>query len=252
MDNARMSPQQVCKAIRDDIIRRVFEPGRRLTEESLAARYGVSRVPVREALRTLEAEGFVHSRKYVGTFVAELSETEAADLLEIRGLLEPLCASRAAARRTPEQLGRLKELVALGLDAVADGRLEELARLNSRFHEVLAEASGSTLLSQLIDQLSQKIAWVYSVELPRRAHDSWQEHVEICAALEAGDPERAHAAVTRHISHAEAAYLFRDRGTGSAAGGDADTDTDTGTGAGTGAGTEAGTDAGTGAVTEAP
>lgn len=205
----RMSPQQVCKAVRDDIIRRVFAPGSRLTEDGLAERYGVSRVPVREALRTLEAEGFVHSRPYVGTFVAELTETEAADLLEIRSLLEPACAARAAARRTPEQLGRLKELVALGLDAVAGDRLEELTRLNSRFHEVLAEASGSTMLSRLIHQLSQKIAWVYAVELPRRAHDSWQEHVEICAALEAADPERARAAVARHIANAEAAYLYR-------------------------------------------
>ncbi|MGW8654927.1 GntR family transcriptional regulator, partial [Nocardia salmonicida] len=179
-----MTPQQVCRAIRDDIIRGEFRSGQRLTEDTLAERYGVSRVPVREALRTLEAEGFAWSRPYAGTFVAELTEAEAADLLEIRALLEPMCAGRAAVRRTPEQLGRLKELTSLGQEAVRDGRLGELARLNSRFHEVLAEASGSALLSQLITQLSWKIAWVYSVELPRRAEDSWHEHEEICAALE--------------------------------------------------------------------
>ncbi|MEV0335568.1 GntR family transcriptional regulator [Nocardia sp. NPDC050717] len=207
----RMTPQQVCRAIRDDIIRGDFVSGQRLTEDTLAERYGVSRVPVREALRTLEAEGFATSRPYAGTFVAELTEAEAADLLEIRALLEPLCASRAATRRSPEQLGRLKELTSLGQEAVRDGRLDELARLNSRFHEVLAEASGSALLTQLITQLSWKIAWVYAVELPRRAEDSWDEHAQICAALEAGDAERAGAVVAEHIAHAASAYRLRDR-----------------------------------------
>lgn len=207
--NPRMSKQQVCRAIRDDIINGVFTPGQRLTEDTLAESYGVSRVPVREALRTLEAEGFAYSRPYAGTFVAELTEDEAADLLEIRALLEPLCASRAARRRTPEQLGRLKELTALGQDAVRTGRLDDLARLNSRFHEVLAEASGSTLLAQLITQLGWKIAWVYAVELPRRATDSWDEHERICAALEAGDAERARDLVTEHIAHATTAYRLR-------------------------------------------
>ena len=207
----RMTPQQVCRAIRDDIIRGEFRSGQRLTEDTLAERYGVSRVPVREALRTLEAEGFAWSRPYAGTFVAELTEAEAADLLEIRALLEPMCAGRAAVRRTPEQLGRLKELTSLGQEAVRDGRLGELARLNSRFHEVLAEASGSALLSQLITQLSWKIAWVYSVELPRRAEDSWHEHEEICAALEARDPDRASTVVAEHIAHATSAYRLRPR-----------------------------------------
>ncbi|MFI0451463.1 GntR family transcriptional regulator [Actinomadura sp. 6N118] len=207
----RMSPQQMCRAIRDDIVRGTFLPGQRLTEEGLAERYGVSRVPVRESLRTLEAEGFVLSRPHVGTYVAELSDDEAADLLEIRALLEPLGAARAALRRTPEQLGRLKELTSLGLEAVADGRLDEVTRLNSRFHEVLAEASGSTTLRHLITQLSQKIAWVYAVELPRRAHDSWHEHEQICAALEAGDPERARRVVADHIAQATSAYRRRSR-----------------------------------------
>jgi DNA-binding GntR family transcriptional regulator len=141
--------------------------------------------------------------------VAELTEDEAADLLEIRALLEPLCASRAARRRTPEQLGRLKELTALGQESVRSGRLDDLTRLNSRFHEVLAEASGSSLLAGLITQLGWKIAWVYAVELPRRATDSWDEHERICAALEARDAELAGRLVTEHIAHATTAYRLR-------------------------------------------
>ncbi|MCX5207956.1 GntR family transcriptional regulator [Kitasatospora sp. NBC_00240] len=208
----KLSPQALCRAIRDDVIRGVHRPGSRLTEESMAARYGVSRVPVREALRTLEAEGFVQSRPYAGIVVVELDDAEAEDLLEVRALLEPLGAGRAALRRTPEQLGRLKELVSLGRVAIEDGRLDEVARLNSRFHEVIAAASGSRTLSQLVTQLSQKISWVYSADLPRRAQDSWREHEEIVAAVERGDAEAAREVVARHIAAARSAYRRRSPG----------------------------------------
>jgi DNA-binding GntR family transcriptional regulator len=74
--------------------------------------------------------------------------------------------------------------------------------------------AGSAVLIQLILQLSQKIVWVYSIELPRRAAESWREHEEICDALEAADPERAPSVVARHIALAQAAYQLRERGSG--------------------------------------
>lgn len=208
----RTSPQSLTRVLRDDLIRGVYAPGQRLTEEAVAARYGVSRVPVREALRALEAEGFVQSRPYAGIVVVELDDAEAEDLLEIRALLEPLGAGRAALRRTPEQLGRLKELVALGQEAVEDGRLEELGRLNSRLHTVIAEASGSRTLSRLITQLSHKIAWVYAVELPRRAEESWAEHEQLAAAIEERDEALARELAARHIAAAQSAYRRRGGG----------------------------------------
>lgn len=208
----RLSPQQVCRAVREDIIHGVFPPGERLTEESLAERYGVSRVPVREALRTLDAEGFVVTQPYVGSFVAELTEEEAADLLAVRSMLEPLCAERAARRRTQEHLGQLRKLLSLGKRAAKDGRLGELAKLNRHFHEAVAEASGSGTLSGLVRQVGRKIAWVYAVEPPSRAKASWAEHEEIYTAIEAGDPERARAAVERHLAGAEKILRFHDGG----------------------------------------
>jgi DNA-binding GntR family transcriptional regulator len=206
---SRPTAPSVSRAIRDDVIAGVHRPGQRLTEEAMAARYGVSRVPVREALRTLEAEGFLQSRPYAGIEVVELDEGEAEDLLEVRALLEPLGAARAARRRSAEQLGRLKELVALGGEAVEGGRLAEVARLNSRFHEVIAEASGSRTLTHLVNQLSQKIAWVYAVELPRRADASWAEHAEIVRAIERGRADEARSVVARHIEQARSAYFRR-------------------------------------------
>ena len=81
--------QAVCTAIRDDIVSGVLAPGSRLTEDILAARYGVSRVPVREALRTLQSEGFVTTRHHAGACVAEPTEQEAADLLDMRPVGAP-------------------------------------------------------------------------------------------------------------------------------------------------------------------
>ncbi|WP_326674248.1 GntR family transcriptional regulator [Streptomyces sp. NBC_01257] len=205
----RDAGQAVCDAIRNDVVTRVFTPGDRLTEERLAARYRVSRIPVREALRTLEAEGFVHSRPYGGTFVAELSDKEAEDLLGIRLLIEPFGAERAATRRTAVHLATLELLVAEAREILDAGSSTGLADLNTRFHRVLAEASGSPTLAALVAQLGYKISWVYSVELPRRAPDSWAEHEGIVQALRDQDPKEARDRVADHIMRAQAAYRLR-------------------------------------------
>jgi DNA-binding GntR family transcriptional regulator len=206
---SRRSPGELCAAIRDDIIVGVFVPGQRLTEDALAERFGVSRIPVREALRMLSSEGFVRIEPYYGTFVAEMSPDEAADLLEIRRVLEPLAAARAAHRRTPKHLEELREIVRLGRQAVFIGELERLPALNTRFHAMLAAASGNTSLNTIVSQLRHKIAWVYAVEPPRRATDSWNEHQLIVDALEQGDAELARAVTIEHIRQADATARFR-------------------------------------------
>jgi DNA-binding GntR family transcriptional regulator len=207
----RMSPQQLCAEIRDQVITGTLAPGQRLTEEGLAAEFGISRIPVREALRLLEADGFIRVQPYYGTFVLELSDDEAADLLEIRGVLEPLAARRAATRMTPDVLGVLQEMVTAGAEAAERGDLAELPQLNSVLHSLIAETSGSSVLHHLIGQLRHKIAWVYSVELPRRAGDSWVEHQMIIDALARGDADSASALMVAHVRGAEAAYRLRSR-----------------------------------------
>lgn len=208
----RISPQGLASAIRDGVIRGVYPPGHRLTEEELAEQYGVSRIPVREALRLLEGEAFVRVKPYSGTFVAELTAQDAADLLEIRGVLEPLAASRAAEHRTAAHLEALREILAEGnaaLAATPSPDLELLAELNTRFHTLLTEASGNVTLTQIIGTLRHKITWVYSVELPRRAADSWAEHRLIINALERADADSARALMVAHVQSAQAAYRLR-------------------------------------------
>jgi DNA-binding GntR family transcriptional regulator len=205
----RISPQALAAALRDRVVRGVYPPGHRLTEDDLAEQYGVSRIPVREALRLLEGEGFVRVKPYSGTFVAELTAQDAADLLEIRGVLEPLAASRAAETRTDAHLDGLRQILADGTAALAAEDLEELAELNTKFHALLTEASGNSTLNQIIGTLQHKITWVYSVELPRRAADSWAEHRLIINALERSDADSARALMVAHVRSAQAAYRLR-------------------------------------------
>lgn len=205
----RIPAHSVCTAIRDDIVSGVFERGSRLTEELLARRYGVSRVPVREALRTLESEGFVVTRRHAGACVAEPTEQEAADLLEVRMLLEPLGAARAAQRRTEAHLKVLRGLVRLGQERARRGEGEDLRSLGGWFHETLAQASGSPGLIALLTQLRHKIAWMYTVEQPARPTDSWAEHGAIVDAVARGDAERARALAAQHTDRATAAHRLR-------------------------------------------
>lgn len=222
----RISAHAVCTAIRDDIVSGTFAPGSRLIEDLLARRYGVSRVPVREALRTLESEGFVTTRRHAGACVAQPSEREAADLLDIRALLEPLGAARAAQRRTEAHLKVLRGLVRLGQERARLGQLGELRALGDWFHETLAQASGSPSLAGLLVQLRRKIAWVYAVEPARRvvpsapggaprpdfstrAVASWGEHGALVDAVARGDADRARALAAAHAERSMSEYRLR-------------------------------------------
>ncbi|MFI9644778.1 GntR family transcriptional regulator [Streptomyces sp. NPDC052040] len=205
----RIPAHSVCTAIRDDIVAGVHERGSRLTEELLARRYGVSRVPVREALRTLEAQGFVVTRRHAGACVAEPTEQEAADLLEMRLLLEPLGAARAAQRRTDAHLKVLRGLVRLGQERARQGPSEDLRSLGGWFHETLAQSCGSPSLSSTLAQLRHKIAWMYAVEVPASPVESWAEHGGIVDAVARGDSARARAVTALHAERAAAAHRLR-------------------------------------------
>ncbi|MYX93355.1 FCD domain-containing protein [Streptomyces sp. SID486] len=205
----RIPAHSVCTAVRDDIVAGVYERGSRLTEEVLARRYGVSRVPVREALRTLEAEGFVVTRRHAGACVAEPTEQEAADVLEMRVLLEPLGAARAARRRTEAHLKVLRGLVRLGQERARRGHSDDLRSLGGWFHETLAQASGSPSLIAVLTQLRHKIAWMYAVQLPPGPADSWAEHGAITDAVARGDAERARALTALHAERAVGAHRLR-------------------------------------------
>ncbi|MFJ2773141.1 GntR family transcriptional regulator [Streptomyces sp. NPDC087300] len=205
----RIPAQSVCTAIRDDIVSGVHERGGRLTEELLARRYGVSRVPVREALRTLEAEGFVVTRRHAGACVAEPTEREAADLLEMRALLEPLAAARAAQHRTEAHLKVLRGLVRLGQERARRDQGEDLRSLVGWFHETLAQASDGPGLVALLGQLRRKIDWMYAMGEGAASTESWSERAAIVDAVARGDAERARSLTAAHAERVRGAHRLR-------------------------------------------
>ncbi|EME98532.1 GntR family transcriptional regulator [Streptomyces mobaraensis NBRC 13819 = DSM 40847] len=207
-ESRRVSAQAVCTAIRDDIVSGAFPPGSRLIEELLARRYGVSRVPVREALRTLASEGFVTTRRHAGACVAEPTEQEAADLLEVRALLEPLGAARAAQRRTEAHLKVLRGLVRLGRERARAGQPGELCPLGDWFDETLAQASGSPSLAALLTQVRRKIAWMYAPEPPARPVETWETHAALVDAVVRGDVERARGIAAGRAGRAPGEFRF--------------------------------------------
>lgn len=201
--------RQVTEDLRHAIVTGGLEPGARLTEDRVAADFGVSRIPVREAFRALEVEGFVTIEPFSGTFVARLDDRDAADLLEVRQAIEVLAVSRAATRRTEAQLQGLDDLIVEARAALGHADHASLVRLNGRFHLILAEASGNATLVNLLRQLQHKIEWVYAAELKARARASWAEHERIVDAVRAADSVHAASLVQAHITNAETAYRRR-------------------------------------------
>lgn len=209
----------VTKQIRADIINSELPAGSRLTEALLAERYQVSRIPVRESLRALAAEGLVEIRPYAGARVAAVPDDDAADLFAIRIELEGATARRAAERSQNiasaggggagfQQLrDQLSQVLIAGDAAVSSGDFRELAALNMRFHQLVAELSGSPTLASLLEQISGRIEWLYSVNLTQRGGQAWAEHHQILSAIDAGDPVRAAELMSGHVRKSKESYF---------------------------------------------
>jgi DNA-binding GntR family transcriptional regulator len=195
-------------ALRADIVNGTFAQGQRLTEETLSERYGVSRSPIREALRILQSEGFVEVAPYRHTTVAVLGADEATDLLEVRAALEET-AIRRAARCPRPRLATAEEILARGSEAVSAGRLHELPQLNTDLHATLVEVSGNTSLVAIHKLIRHKIQWVYTSNIDRRAADSWREHEAIMTALLAGDGDLAARLIRAHVAESAMHYRYR-------------------------------------------
>ena len=196
----------VVDELRTAIIGGEYTHGERLIEEEVAARFDVSRNPIREALRTLSTEGFVVIEPRRGARVASIDAVRARELFELRAPLEGLVAGLAAQRRTADEVDRLRSVVAAGQAAADDNRLDDLPALNTEFHAVLAAAARNELLRGTLERLSDVIRWIYATRISRRAQRSWDEHAAIVDAVAAGDVERARRCGEDHIAAAAAAH----------------------------------------------
>jgi DNA-binding GntR family transcriptional regulator len=186
--------------LRSWIVTGRLRPGSRLVESVLADVLGMSRIPIREALKQLQGEGFVEITPRRGTVVAKVSMKEAGDVYEVRTALEGFAARKAAERRKPSDLDRLQQIVDEGRGALQAEAWPELTRLNSAFHEAIAAATGNDHLVGLMAGYGLKLAWIFSGSAQRRGSAAWNEHEEIVAAIADGDGELAEILTARHIA----------------------------------------------------
>jgi DNA-binding GntR family transcriptional regulator len=199
--------QRVAEELRRSILTSRRKPGDRLVEEQLSEELGVSRIPVREALRTLAAEGLVDVLPRRGASVAEISPEVARDLVEVRATLEGLNARLAARHHQPTIVAELRQVLTEGNRAAKSGNVDDLVRLNGEFHDKLAEAGRNTILWDIMRVLRERTSLVFAANTARRARQDWDEHSKILAAVIGGDEERAAALATRHVHRAAEAAL---------------------------------------------
>ncbi|CAG9168515.1 GntR family transcriptional regulator [Cupriavidus respiraculi] len=198
----------VTDKLRERILKGQYAPGERLVENKLSIELGVSRIPVREALRALAAEGLVLIEPRRGASVATLSPHVAREMVEVRATLEGLNAKLAAQRRDPALIAELEAVLREGMDAAAQGRADELIELNNRFHEVLGNIAANSVLQEMMRSLRERTAALFGPANAVRARQNWDEHAQILQAVIAGDADLAALLAARHVySAAKAADL---------------------------------------------
>lgn len=196
---------QVLAELRRRIVDGDYAPGERLTEDRLAADFGTSRNPVREALRIVEADGLVTLNPRRGAVVATPDATAVSELFAVRSSLESVAARLAAERATPAEVAELRALLDQARDATDRGDLSAVAELNSTFHMRVAELSGNRWLRTLSASIYLHVHWIFRLTAAHRAPHSWQEHIRLLDAIADGDGDAAEAAARAHVDAAAVA-----------------------------------------------
>jgi DNA-binding GntR family transcriptional regulator len=203
----KLMSQAVFQRLEEEILERVRPPGSRLIEDVIAEEFGVSRTPVREALRMLHRAGWLDLQPHTGAYVRRPGLDEVRDVFDLREVLERESARFAANRATPADKERLRDVVERGFEAKARKGFRELIRLNEEFHETLADASGNAILRHFLEELAKQVRWHFSAVVTARANASWDEHLEILEAIERSDDAAAARCAAEHTRRTHEAYI---------------------------------------------
>ena len=200
-ENAMRRADALRDALEQDIITGKFRPGDRLDEESLAARFEVSRTPVREALLQLASTGLVEQRARRGAFVASLSFKDVVERFEVMAALEGMCGALAA-RRITEPIQR--ELEKAHKDCVREASQENADAYyyaNERFHHIIYQACQNAFLAEQAHQLHVRLKPYRRLQLRARSRvaNSLTEHQSIVDAIRAGNSDQAERLLREHI-----------------------------------------------------
>lgn len=196
--------QQVIKALYHAITTGVLKPGQRLVEKDLCELMGVSRPPVREALRQLESEGLVVSLPKRGPMVARLSHDDVANIYQIRGALEALAAKLFAEKASEAQIAALEKSLEDLAVAMRDDDIDRTMEAKDRFYSNLTEGSGNPIVGSILHSMKARIQMLRRVSLssPARTTETMREMQAILAAIKIRDGESAFQLSWNHIRNA--------------------------------------------------
>lgn len=203
--------ERVLAELRERIVTGVLRPGERLVERELALDLGVSRVPVREAIRTLAAEGFVAVSSPRRTVVRQLSKADVNELFDVREALETLASGLAAERADAADLRRLAKLLTAAAKATTSGKPEQITEINTQFHDEIVTIAGNSLLTAMLRPIAGRLRWL--TRQNEHWHDLLTEHRALYEAIASGDPGRAKSCALDHVRrnrHLTLAGLFGD------------------------------------------
>lgn len=201
---------QLVDTLEEAILTGTLEAGERINADVFASHYGISRIPVREALRSLEAQGWVVARPRLGYFVRPKSPAEVHDLFETRLVLEPAAAALAAERRSSAQLEAFEAIIARSRAQMAAGDGAALSQSNQEFHQLIAVATQNSVLQSMLEPLGKRVRF-YTLAANSRRSTSVEEHAALVEAIRrrdaagAAELARAHILATRNAPEIPAA-----------------------------------------------
>lgn len=199
----------VFKTLRQAILTGELKPGERLMEIHLANRLGVSRTPIREAIRMLELEGLVTMIPRKGAEVSRISKQDISDVLEVRASLDALAVRLCCERITEEEIQKLEEAVKSFSEAVDSGDLTAVAQADVDYHDIIVNASKNKRLVQMVFNLAERV-YRYRLEYikDKSSHENLiKEHQEILDFIKKKDAANAEKAIIKHVQNQERAII---------------------------------------------
>jgi DNA-binding GntR family transcriptional regulator len=194
--------EDVAERLREQIFAHELAPGSWLDEQSLALAFGISRTPMREAIKVLASEGLVTTKMNKGAYVTQVEKRDLEQIFTVLSLLEGQAAKETAIRATEEQLTKLDDLHHRLEKAAADRDLEQFFEINVRFHDLIQEIAGNKWMNGVINDLRKVLKLQRRDSLSRsgRLLSSLVEHREILQAILKRDPLAAEAAMRQHLA----------------------------------------------------